>query len=684
MSFLLPWNWTHTTDRDREDYNDDDSESIEKRPVRTRRQQQVSSAEGKPQKSGMGGTDDALFPGLVNMSGTHCFMNSTLQALASLSSLPPYLSAIHTRAEALDVPTPVVSALLDLLTQLDTPDPSGRALRAIALVEALCTPDAASTPSVADGPNTSAKAAALLATHEHQDAQEFFQLLTECVREERARVVAEGAYGRPLGLELALEDSREEEEEEMGSSPFDGLTATRRACVRCGYTAAIRHFAFDSLQLPLESAGGMGGGWGGTPLTALLRAYTTLEILQDCPCRRCELRVTARRLADEIVTLEAPAPRVNGMIVDLDDGDVEEAALVVEDAPPPKKKGKSKSKSKAKAKSHDPEGEGPTPSRVRRIKVVKRMHERVMRALEAGRIEEEELEGWDLGEGGDALKGVKIERVSGGVCTRQSMLGRPPPILALHINRSIHTGMRMVKNGAHVAFSEMLDVGPFTTGGIMSLDPTMDLNGAPGGQGQGQEECVYRLAAAVCHYGGHSFGHYVCYRRAPVPPSSSSGAYVPEPPRRVGSAGTGTGWLRISDSHVERCGLEQVLGEGRSVFMLYYERVPETSTSLGEGEGKGKETVTPGIFEGLAGPVRPRVVRSEEEAAEEPVEEEGTEGEGPLPTPPPTPKGVEAPVLREVREEGEGDGQEEQRQEEEVKLPVPTRSGGKKKRKKHN
>ncbi|KAJ6559918.1 hypothetical protein B0H19DRAFT_107051 [Mycena capillaripes] len=100
-------------------------------------------------------------------------------------------------------------------------------------------------------------------------------------------------------------------------SPFDGLTATRRACVRCGYTAAIRHFAFDSVQLALESA----GGWGGTTLPALLRAYTSLEVLHDCPCRRCALRATARRLQEEIARLEEPAAAptpsagANGMIV---------------------------------------------------------------------------------------------------------------------------------------------------------------------------------------------------------------------------------------------------------------------------------------------------------------------------------------------------------------------------------
>lgn len=59
--------------------------------------------------------EDGYYPGLVNISGTYCFMNSTIQALASLSYLHPHIAAIQRKAEALDVPTPVVDALKDLL-----------------------------------------------------------------------------------------------------------------------------------------------------------------------------------------------------------------------------------------------------------------------------------------------------------------------------------------------------------------------------------------------------------------------------------------------------------------------------------------------------------------------------------------------------------------------------------------
>ena len=34
-------------------------------------------------------------------------------------------------------------------------------------------------------------------------------------------------------------------------SVFDGLTANRRSCVKCGYTEAVMHFGFDNWQLAI-------------------------------------------------------------------------------------------------------------------------------------------------------------------------------------------------------------------------------------------------------------------------------------------------------------------------------------------------------------------------------------------------------------------------------------------------
>ena len=147
----------------------------------------------------------------------------------------------------------------------------------------------------------------------------------------------------------------------------------------------------------------------------------------------------------------------------------------------------------------------------------------------------------------------------------------------------------------------------------------------------------------VCHYGQHSFGHYICYRRIPrrgpkgewVPPTlvdplrmegdeidAGMGGEVEtetdadgtirtkKGPKQNGNAkgrpaddyfsleisGTGStyywedhtemeagsnrGWLRISDDSVEECGIERVLVETSGVFMLYYERAVHPKAGL--------------------------------------------------------------------------------------------------------
>lgn len=60
---------------------------------------------------------EGYYPGLVNLSGSYCFMNATLQAMASLSYLQPHLDQVFNKAESLTniVHTPVIDELRDLL-----------------------------------------------------------------------------------------------------------------------------------------------------------------------------------------------------------------------------------------------------------------------------------------------------------------------------------------------------------------------------------------------------------------------------------------------------------------------------------------------------------------------------------------------------------------------------------------
>jgi hypothetical protein len=115
---------------------------------------------------------------------------------------------------------------------LNTPNEHRLSLQPIDIIKAL------------SGHNTG-KQNSLFSSREHQDAQELFQLLSECIKDETAAIDEEGYRDRGLG---GLSQSKEVTRE-IGKSVFDGLTANRRSCMECGYTEAVMHFAFDNWQL---------------------------------------------------------------------------------------------------------------------------------------------------------------------------------------------------------------------------------------------------------------------------------------------------------------------------------------------------------------------------------------------------------------------------------------------------
>lgn len=276
--------------------------------------------------------------------------------------------------------------------------------------------------------------------------------------------------------------------------------------------------------------------------------YTRLEVLTDCICRKCSMRATLHRLEQDAERLTTEA-------------------------------GKSSHVSQSKKK---------------RAREARRLALRLRTALEEGRIEED-------------IKGVKIEKVFSRASTKQAMVARvrdfllyfsskpclmrsmlnaqPPPVLALHLNRSVHFGAYASKNSARVHFAEVLDLTPFTTSGMLSTTPSFPISSHMPSPTAAAASLVhlttkaqnpmtqpprvlYRLAAVVCHYGQHSFGHYVCFRRKPRGTGRVAPPRLDEPP-----VAPGRGWLRASDDAVREVGIETVLQEGSGAFMLYYERV---------------------------------------------------------------------------------------------------------------
>jgi ubiquitin carboxyl-terminal hydrolase 1 len=197
-----------------------------------------------------------------------------------------------------------------------------------------------------------------------------------------------------------------------------------------------------------------------------------------------------------------------------------------------------------------------------------------------------------------------------------------PQVLTLHLNRSLHFGHYVSKNTCRVEFPEILDLSPFATSGQLSTKPDLPISSphqlhqpAPS-TSQSQHRILYQLSAVVCHYGQHSFGHYICYRRKPRPTSAGAARFSPPKlpcpldcrcercaqfgPVRVDDGydnrrRQGHGWLRISDDSVQEVGFETVALECSSVFMLFYEKVlqPRTSTTRQQVARKTEEAVRP-------------------------------------------------------------------------------------------
>ncbi|KZT70350.1 cysteine proteinase [Daedalea quercina L-15889] len=541
LSGALPWNWFDSHSGSNSTH---EKRKSKKKHIRTRLQQEQHQLEPLPKAS----YDGCYYPGLVNISGTYCFLDSTLQAMASLCYLQPQIEHIHAKAEALDVPTPVIDALRDLLNTLNTPTSAPQALRPLDIIDAL-------------SKNSPSKHNTLFSSREHQDAQELFQLLSECIKNEAAAVEKEGHRDRGLG---ALGQAQGPASRELGKNVFDGLTANRRSCVECGYTEAVMHFAFDNWQLNMPRMA--------CRLEDCLDDYTRLEILTDCICRKCSMLATYRRL-------EAEAEK----LTDLANAD-----------------------------------QDPSTSKKKRAREARKLVARMKAALDDGRIEED-------------IKGVKMEKVFSRASTKQAMIARPPRVLALHLNRSVHYGHYASKNTCRVIFPEVLDLTPYTTSGQLSTSPSVPISTpppvpistpppsiprstTPTPAAYATPRTIYRLSAVVCHYGQHSFGHYVCFRRKPRPPSAGPRRFNPpklacplgcdcERCDRYGpvrddedeSPKPGRGWLRISDDSVSEVGIESVLQEGVGAFMLFYERVvmPRQNIYLSNSPRSSEETVRP-------------------------------------------------------------------------------------------
>lgn len=153
-----------------------------------------------------------------------------------------------------------------------------------------------------------------------------------------------------------------------------------------------------------------------------------------------------------------------------------------------------------------------------------------------------------------ALPGIKItlDMKVRSHKTKQVMIARAPPVLVLHINRSVfnmYTG-QSTKNTASVLYPAVLDLSPFSTRhDRLSSDPRVPISPLERMAPEDGPD-MYELKAVVAHFGGHHQGHYYVYRKV------------------------GKRWFKISDHEVRSCEEMDALSAGNAV-LLFYELIKE-------------------------------------------------------------------------------------------------------------
>ncbi|EGG07766.1 Hypothetical protein MELLADRAFT_105634 [Melampsora larici-populina 98AG31] len=132
--------------------------------------------------------------------------------------------------------------------------------------------------------------------------------------------------------------------------------------------------------------------------------------------------------------------------------------------------------------------------------------------------------------------------------TKQTMFSRPPKALMIHLSRSSYYRKGQIfKNNCKVNFPEILIMDRFTTTYELNRRAETSIS-RHNLNDQTKAEHVYQLVSVVVHFGNHTSGHYITFRR------------VEE-----------INWIKVSDEDVIRCEKYEVFGANPTI--LIYQRL---------------------------------------------------------------------------------------------------------------
>ncbi|KAK9429061.1 hypothetical protein V1505DRAFT_394624 [Lipomyces doorenjongii] len=278
--------------------------------------------------------------------------------------------------------------------------------------------------------------------------------------------------------------------------PFDGMMSSRVVCVQCGEEQTLKQIPFSSVELSLPSLSSS------SSPTLVNHQSTTLESMLANAVAPEKLDVYCQRCS--LIAAESHLQR-----------------LIIRASP-------------SSSRSSSPESQlASSKSKPDITPILRARRGMIIAALDKPTIQDADFEK------------LKPPRLVSSTKVKQVTISRAPDTLALHINRSEYDAQLGIarKNNVRVEFPERIQFGKYVTD-----------------RGECVDEAWYRLSSTVVHFGSHSFGHYIAYRR------------VDE-----------NSWVRISDGDVQPVGVDDVLSHG-NVVLLFYEREPTVDCATCEKE----------------------------------------------------------------------------------------------------
>ncbi|PTB69637.1 cysteine proteinase [Trichoderma citrinoviride] len=480
-------------------------------------------------------TDSDRPAGLGNRDNS-CYQNSVLQGLASLQSMPDYLSACLKGLEEAGhgADGNVAHTLRALIADLNDVSNNGKTLW---------------TPSVLKSMNTWTQ----------QDAQEYYSKVLDDVEKAAALAAKKLASEKLAGLEggdvnNTDEGSTSEHSDDSGyhsqlsssiadskrmlRNPLEGLQAQRVACVQCGHSEGLSMIPFNCLTLSL------GLDKNHHDLYERLDAYSKLEAIEGVECAKCTL-LKAQRLLTKLVErmrsegatddkLAEPLRRLEAVQLALEEDQFDEETI--------------KDRCKIAAQS--------------RVNVTKTKQIVVARPPQS--------------------LAIHVNRSVFDPSTFNMIKNSAPVSFPM----TLDLGPWCLGSAGPVKSSSKETADVKKGKGVEERWPLEPMSSMVAGD-MGESRLtgpIYELRAVVTHYGRHENGHYICYRKYPPLTSPSVGHAGGKPAEPSADETTTTDekpsytdrdstWWRLSDHNVSPVNEETVMSLSPGVFMLFYECV---------------------------------------------------------------------------------------------------------------